>query len=381
MKKKLLVVHPALAPYRVDFFNSLDAAFDASFYFEFGNPLEQDFDQQKLQSRITFCPHFLKPGFGGIKNLRLDVWGILRKEKPDIVCISEYNILGLLVVLYKIVTNSHFRIITICDDNVLMASSAGFIKRLTRGVLLRFLHSVVLTNEETVRWYKQRWGELCRWICFPIIQSEDIFRSMLQEALPLSVSYREKYRLVGKKVIFYVGRLTEVKNISLLLRVYREVIKVEKNTLLLLVGDGPLWDVLHVETRQLGIDDSVVFAGKQEGLDLMAHYNLGDLFVLPSSYEPFGAVVNEALLAGCYVLCSNNAGAACLIRDKVNGELFDIENEKGLLDKLLVWLSSVSVGTKERESRCNQMLISYKEQFAFLEKELKDSLVHTKNMQ
>lgn len=370
MKKKLLVIHPALAPYRVDFFNSLDETFDASFYFEFGNPLEQDFDQLKLQTRLTFLPRFLKPGFAGVKNLRLDVWGILRKEKPDIVCIAEYNIIGLLVVLYKILTGGRFRIVTICDDNVLMASSAGFIKRLTRGVLLRFLHAVVLTNEETVRWYKQRWGKLCRWVCFPIIQSENRFRSMLQEALPLSVSYREKYRLAGEKVIFYVGRLTEVKNISLLLRVYREVIKVEKNTFLLLVGDGPLWDVLHVEARQLGIENTVVFAGKQEGLDLMAHYNLGDLFVLPSSYEPFGAVVNEALLAGCYVLCSDVAGATCLIEEKVNGDLFNIENEKDLLNKLLSYLACVS-DVNEEGLRCSRMRVSYKDQFKLLEDEIK----------
>lgn len=369
MKKKLLVIHPALAPYRVDFFNSLDAAFDASFYFEFGNPLEQDFDQQKLQSRITFCPHFLKPGFGGIKNLRLDVWGILRKEKPDIVCIAEYNIIGLLVVLYKMLTGGCFRIVTICDDNVLMASSAGFIKRLTRGVLLRFLHAVVLTNEETVRWYKQRWGELCRWIYFPIIQSEDIFRSMLQEALPLSVSYREKYRLAGKKVIFYVGRLTEVKNISLLLRVFQQVKAAEKDTALLIVGNGALWDKLHEKSQQLGIEDSVVFAGKQEGLDLMAHYNLGDLFVLPSRYEPFGTVVNEALLAGCYVFCSNKAGSACLIQEKVNGEVFDVEDENELLNKLLSHLACASV-TDKTMLHCSRMQISFNDQIKLLEYEI-----------
>ena len=380
MKEKLLVIHPALAPYRIDFFNSLDAAFNASFYFEFGNPLEQDFDQQKLQARITFQSHFLKSGFGGIKNLRLDVFGILWKEKPDIVCISESNILGLLVVLYKILTGSRFRIVTICDDNVQMASTVGFIKRLTRAVLLRCLYAVVLTNEDVVHWYEQRWGDLCRWIWFPIIQSEETFRSMLEESLPLTVSYRKNYALGGKKVILYVGRLAEVKNLSLLLRIYQQVKKVEKDTVLLIVGNGPLWNKLHEESQQLGIEDSVFFAGKHEGLDLMAHYNLGDLFVLPSSYEPFGAVVNEALLAGCYVLCSNNAGATCLIKEKVNGDVFDIKDEKELLNKVLLWLSSVSV-SNESEIHCNQMQISYKDQFAFLEKEFRDSLVHTKNIQ
>ena len=41
MKKRAIILHPAIAPYRVDFFNSLAKEFDASFYFEFDNALEQ----------------------------------------------------------------------------------------------------------------------------------------------------------------------------------------------------------------------------------------------------------------------------------------------------------------------------------------------------
>ena len=37
MKKRAIILHPAIAPYRVDFFNSLAKEFDASFYFEFDN--------------------------------------------------------------------------------------------------------------------------------------------------------------------------------------------------------------------------------------------------------------------------------------------------------------------------------------------------------
>ena len=39
MKKRAIILHPAIAPYRVDFFNSLAKEFDASFYFEFDNAL------------------------------------------------------------------------------------------------------------------------------------------------------------------------------------------------------------------------------------------------------------------------------------------------------------------------------------------------------
>ena len=66
MKKKLIVFHPAIAPYRVDFFNSIDEIFDAKFYFEFDNALEQTFDQKRLQEYLSFIPKYLSPGFLGI---------------------------------------------------------------------------------------------------------------------------------------------------------------------------------------------------------------------------------------------------------------------------------------------------------------------------
>lgn len=50
MKKRAIILHPAIAPYRVDFFNSLAKEFDASFYFEFDNALEQAFDQKNLEN-------------------------------------------------------------------------------------------------------------------------------------------------------------------------------------------------------------------------------------------------------------------------------------------------------------------------------------------
>ena len=81
--------------------------------------------------------------------------------------------------------------------------------------------------------------------------------------------------------------------------------------------------------------------------------SLGDVFVLPSKYEPFGAVVNEALLAGCYVLCSLAAGASCLIEDGVNGNVFSPDSLQELVSLLKRSLDNV------KEDKHNRMLLSY----------------------
>lgn len=62
---------------------------------------------------------------------------------------------------------------------------------------------------------------------------------------------------------------------------------------------------------------------EKEGDDLYVWYKAADTLVLPSYREPFGAVVNEALLAGCKCVVSKNAGASCLINEGINGYTFD----------------------------------------------------------
>ena len=81
------------------------------------------------------------------------------------------------------------------------------------------------------------------------------------------------------------------------------------NSLLLLAGDGPLKEELQVEAARLGISDRVRFPGFVNQTQLPALYTGADVMVLPSQYDAFGVVVNEALLCGCPVIVSNNVGA------------------------------------------------------------------------
>ena len=100
----------------------------------------------------------------------------------------------------------------------------------------------------------------------------------------------------------------------------------------------------------------------------MAHYNLGDIFVLPSTFEPFGTVVNEALLSGCYTLCSSVAGAACLIAPG-NGACFDPKDQKDLEEALRMALSRVEP-MREVVVKRNLMADSYSTLMASLLEQL-----------
>jgi glycosyltransferase involved in cell wall biosynthesis len=82
------------------------------------------------------------------------------------------------------------------------------------------------------------------------------------------------------------------------------------NARLIFAGEGPLRSSLEAEASALGVASRVRFLGFVNQTQLPAVYNSADLMVLPSEYEPFAVVVNEAMLCGCPVAASDHVGAA-----------------------------------------------------------------------
>jgi len=104
---------------------------------------------------------------------------------------------------------------------------------------------------------------------------------------------------------------------------------------LIFAGDGPLREELGAEVRSLGLNGQVHFVGFANQTELPGIYCSSDLMVLPSEYEPFGVVVNEAMLCGCPVAVSDRVGAgADLISAGQNGFVFPL----GDIDSLAVIL-------------------------------------------
>ena len=82
------------------------------------------------------------------------------------------------------------------------------------------------------------------------------------------------------------------------------------NALLVFAGEGPLRSELEARVASLGIEKRVRFLGFVNQSQLPAIYTAADLMVLPSVYDAFGVVVNEAMLCGCTVAASDHVGAA-----------------------------------------------------------------------
>lgn len=111
------------------------------------------------------------------------------------------------------------------------------------------------------------------------------------------------------------------------------------NSYLVFAGEGPERGRLQGRASELGVADRVRFLGFVNQSQLPSVYCASDLFVLPSLFEPFGLVVNEAMLCGLPVVVSDRVGARFdLVRSGENGYVFragDAEALAAILRKVL----------------------------------------------
>ena len=84
-------------------------------------------------------------------------------------------------------------------------------------------------------------------------------------------------------VIGHIGRFMKQKNHDFLIDVFNELIKKNENSILMLIGQGPLLNDMKQKVRDLKIEDKVKFIGQVT--DVEKYYNIMDIFLFPSIYE------------------------------------------------------------------------------------------------
>ncbi len=114
---------------------------------------------------------------------------------------------------------------------------------------------------------------------------------------------RNCLRLDDKFVVGHVGRFSSQKNHDFLIDIFAEIHRRREDSVLLLVGEGPLIDDVKTKIHKLGLSEYVVFIGDVQAIE--RYYQAMDVFILPSLYEGMPAVGSEVQVAGLPFLCSD----------------------------------------------------------------------------
>ena len=136
---------------------------------------------------------------------------------------------------------------------------------------------------------------------------------------------RESLELAsGRAIVLFASKLTERKRPNDLLEAFSRVITgLSSRPYLLFVGDGKMRSYLERRAVELDLERDVFFLGFRNQSELPCFYDLCNVFVLPSLFEPWGLVLNEAMNSELAVIASDQVGSSLdLIHTERNGFIF-----------------------------------------------------------
>ena len=134
------------------------------------------------------------------------------------------------------------------------------------------------------------------------------------------------------KVILYIGRLAEEKNIEEIMINMESYLKGKDDVKFVLIGDGPERNNLEDKAKELGIQHKTIFAGAKAWDKIGMYYQIGDVFVSASQSETQGLTYIEALASGLPVVAKADPCLDGVLENNVNGHTFN--DKKGFLQAL-----------------------------------------------
>ena len=149
--------------------------------------------------------------------------------------------------------------------------------------------------------------------------------SYTQLSLDEKTTIRQKYSIPEQtKIIIFAGRLDEVKGLRFLIAAYKEVLKTNPNTHLLIAGEGNFSSWLS-ESKNDWI--KITFTGKLDKEQLYELYSIADIGIAPSLHEEFGYVAIEMMMHEIPLLVTDTGGLAEIVEDGISGLKVSVQND------------------------------------------------------
>lgn len=256
-------------------------------------------------------------------------------------CMENSNLYGglanLLFMRKKIVSTIHGVDGIFIDDKELMIAFKKnvskkyiFLIKYVQNYIFKFYSKVISVSDKTKSFLieKRHLKEnkvkvIYHGIDIPYSENELCCNNQIRDKLYLK---RDEF------VIAYAGRITYAKGLEMLVDVFNELKNEFINTKLLLIGDGEIKELLEEKIRSYNLESRCIITGFVNNIN--DYYEIIDMFVLPSKSEGVPLTLLEAMYYGKISLCSNVGGIPEIIKNGINGFLFEKENSEELKQKI-----------------------------------------------
>ena len=158
--------------------------------------------------------------------------------------------------------------------------------------------------------------------------------------------FRRQYAMDNEKIILYVGRLVYEKGVQHLISAMPKILENYHDAKLIIAGKGGMLDELKSQADYMGLSDKIYFTGYLNSKQVQKMYKCADVAVFPSTYEPFGIVALEAMLAGVPTVVSDVGGLNEIVDHRENGMKSYAGNSNSIADSVLSLLFDKQLAAK-----------------------------------
>lgn len=347
---KILYLSNIPSPYRVDFFNELGKHCDLTVLFEIDNSTERDdswknynfkyFNGIILKGKRTsldtaFCPSVIK---------------YMKKNQYDFIIVT---VLASFTALLA-VTWMKLKGISYCyEGDGGRVQNSSKIKTVLKKYIISTAKLCFSTSKEFDQYcitYGANAANIRRYP-FTSIKRQDILLHLLSEEEKNKI--KKKLGVLEKRIILSVGRVINLKGYDVLLNSVKDL---DTNWGVYIIGGVPGDEFLSI-IRNNNLKN-VHFIDFQKKEIVKEYYLASDIFVLPTRYDPWGLVINEAMAAGLPIITTYQCGAGTeLVENDVNGYLYDSED----VNQLRYHMNELTMNSHKRALMGEQSLIKIKD--------------------
>lgn len=203
------------------------------------------------------------------------------------------------------------------------------------------IQAVFAMGNDAVKYFHSVWKQ---WDIFPF--SYCTYNEDFTNSLPTTTHPSSNIDFI------YVGSLSWRKAVLDILKAQNRICKHNKanNCQISYIGDGAERNKLeaYIKTKTL---TNIKLLGKKKNSEIPDILAIHDILILPSIYDGWGAVVNEALSKGLYVICSDKCGAKELLNDERCGKVFRTRDYKQLATIMQYCIENITEIRKNKQFR------------------------------
>lgn len=285
-------------------------------------------------------------------NIKKSIKKIVTKEKCDIIHINNFK--GLSLSCFSVGRDLNIPTVFESHDFSLICPRANLIKanntlctnrniicdnyvKIQRKLLNDYVDLMISPSQFMIEKYK----------------NNNFFNNTNCVKIPLGIDFESKKSLKTYDTIdiTYIGSLGKHKGVSTLITAFKKI--KNSNIKLHLIGKG--YD--EEEFKQLAKnDDRITFHGFVKNENINEFYELSNIIVVPSiCYDNSPLVIYESLTTGTPIIGSDIGGIPELIKDGVNGLLFEPENDDDLNKKLLKLINDIELLKQMEDNAFNSI--------------------------